>query len=229
MSNRVDVTLERTSPIGMVPASVRPSRFPFVIGRGEGCDVLLFDPALSRRHCHLDWRNGKLVVEDLHSRNGTKVNGRKIIGPQALAEGDQLQLGMSIFAVRLHAVTPACPSRRVLVVEDDADTAGTLAVLLRGWGHDVEIAGDGAQALESARARPPDAVLLDLHPGDGPDGLEIARRLRDEAGLRDAKVVALTGHPPEGAGVNKRVGDLDGILVKPVDARALRAALAAPN
>jgi CheY-like chemotaxis protein len=110
----------------------------------------------------------------------------------------------------------------VLVVEDDADAAAALADLLRCWGHDVHVARNGERALAAARARPPDTVLLDLNLGDGPDGLEVAYRLRDEASLRDTRMFALTGYPPEVAGV---AGELDGVLVKPVDERALRQAL----
>jgi CheY-like chemotaxis protein len=211
----------------MVPAAVRPRRFPYVIGRGTDCDLQLFDPALSRRHCRLGWQDGRLIVEDLQSRNGTFVNGKKVAEPQPLSEGDQLRIGGSEFAVRLRAEPAAEAPRRVLVVEDDADAADALAVLLRGWGHDVEVAGDGARALEAARTRPPDTVLLDLNLGDGPDGLEVAQRLKVEMGLHGARVVAVTGHPPDGAAAGGPLGDLDGVLVKPVDARALRRALIA--
>jgi CheY-like chemotaxis protein len=210
----------------MVPAAVRPRRFPYVIGRGSDCDLQLFDPALSRRHCRLDWHDGRLVVEDLQSRNGTLVNGKKVAELHPLSEGDQLRVGGSEFAVRLQAEPIAEALRRVLVVEDDADTADTLAVLLRGWGHDVEVAGDGVRALQAARARPPDAVLLDLNLGGGPDGLEVAHRLRCEMGLHDARLVAVTGHPPENAAAGD---DLDTVLIKPVDAGALRQALTAAN
>jgi CheY-like chemotaxis protein len=223
MSDRVLVTLERVRPVGMVPSAVHLSRFPFVIGRGPDCDLRLFDPAVSRRHCRLDWHDGRLVVEDLDSRNGTLVNAHKITEPRPLDEGDSLWLGGALFDVRLHARVPAGERCRVLVVEDDADVATTLAVLLRGWGHEVEVAGDGREALEAARAHPPDAVLLDLHLGDGPDGLEVAHRLRDEAGIRDARLVAVTGRPPESVG---ETGEFDTVLLKPVDARALREALA---
>jgi CheY-like chemotaxis protein len=220
--SRAFVTLERTKPIGMVPATVRPTRFPCLIGRGTDCEIHLFDPALSRHHCRLLLRDDRLVIEDLGSRNGTLVNGQKVTEPRVLAEGDSIGVGASVFAVRLHAELNVGVPRRVLVVEDDADTADTLAMLLRGWGHDVQVARNGERALAAARARRPDTVLLDLNLGNGPDGLEVAFRLRDEAGLHDTRMFAVTGRPPEVAGV---AGELDGVLVKPVDERALRQAL----
>ncbi len=229
MSRQESVVLERTSPIGMVPAAVRPRHFPYVIGRGPDCDLQLLDPALSRHHCRLDWRDGQLVVEDLDSRNGTLINGRKITEAHPLADGNQLRLGTSVFVVRLHAAASTGVPQRVLVVEDDADAADALAVLLRGWGHDVEVARDAEGALVAARTRRPDAVLLDLHLGDGPDGFEVAHRLRDEVGLRDARLLAVTGQPPRGESGAVRVGDLDGVLIKPVDPPALRQALCAAN
>jgi CheY-like chemotaxis protein len=229
MPHLVLAPVERTGARPTQPGGLQLNYFPCVVGREVGCDVRVCDPMVSRRHCRVDWRNGVPVVEDLGSRNGTEVNGEEIDGPQALADGDLLQLGESTFAVRLQPAPLGGTRRRVLVVEDDADAAETFAVLLRGWGHDVEVAGDGARALEAARACPPDTVLLDLRLGDGPHGLEVAHRLRNEAGLRDARVVAVTGHPPDGMSGDEGVGDLDGVLVKPVDARALRRALVASN
>jgi CheY-like chemotaxis protein len=219
------VTLERAGAAGMAPDSIELSRFPFLIGRGPDCDLRICDPWLSRSHCQLEWRDGALVVEDLESRNGTEVNGEEITEPYPLVEGDLLRVGTTVFAVRLHAEASAGRRRRVLVVEDDAVAAGTLALLLREWGHEVEVAGDGDRALEAARACPPDTVLLDLNLGNGPNGLEVAHRLRDEIGLRGTRLVAVTGQPPQG----KVSRDLDGVLVKPVDVRTLRQALAAAN
>jgi CheY-like chemotaxis protein len=208
--------------MGMVPSVIRPTRFPCIIGRGPDCDFRLLDPALSRHHCRLHWRDNRLVVEDLGSRNCTQVNGQKVTEPRVLAEGDSLWLGASVFTVRLHAGLGVGVSRRVLVVEDDADAADALAFLLRAWGHDVQVARNGERALAAARARPPDTVLIDLNLGHGPDGLEVAFRLRDEAGLKETRMFAVTGHPPEVEGV---AGELDGVLVKPVDERALREVL----
>lgn len=222
MPGRVLVTLERTRPSGPVSAVVRPTRFPWLIGRGSDCDLRLFDPALSRHHCRLILRGDRVAIEDLGSRNGTLVNGQKVKESRVLAEGDALGLGASVYAVRLHAELGIGVPQRILVVEDDALAADALAFVLRSWGHDVQVARNCERALAAARARPPDAVLLDLHLGDGPDGLEVAYRLRGEKGLHDTRMIAVTGHPPEVEGV---AGELDGVLVKPVDERALREVL----
>src|SRR5262249_19815899 len=66
---------------------------------------------------------------------------------------------------------------RVLIVEDDADTAESLAVLLRLWGHDVTVCRSAPEALEVAPAYAPQAVLLDIGL-PGMDGWEVARQLR---------------------------------------------------
>jgi two-component system, chemotaxis family, CheB/CheR fusion protein len=63
------------------------------------------------------------------------------------------------------------------VVADCPDNADSTAVLLRLYGHEVDVALDGKAALQQARARPPDVVLLDISM-PGMDGYEVARQLR---------------------------------------------------
>jgi CheY-like chemotaxis protein len=219
--------LERTSPRAIPPAGLHLHYFPCVIGREIGCDVRILDPMVSRRHCRIDWHEGSPIVQDLGSSNGTAVNGEEISEPHVLHEGDLLQLGGCVFAVRLHDGPPLGTPQRILVVEDDDEAAQTLAVLLRGWGHDVEVAGDGDEALKTARAYRPEAVLLDINLGDGPNGLEVAHRLRGDPRLQNARLVAVTGQLPEEKNPNYGLNDLDTVLVKPVDVRTLREALAA--
>ena len=84
------------------------------------------------------------------------------------------------------------PSRRILIIDDQRDSADTMAMLLRMIGHEVRTAYDGPTGLDLARLQPPEVVLCDVSM-PGMSGLEVARRLRRELGLRDALLVAVTG------------------------------------
>src|SRR5687768_15572117 len=66
---------------------------------------------------------------------------------------------------------------RVLVVEDNPDSARSLAALLRRWGHSVRVAFDGPSALQLAGEDEPDVVLLDIGL-PGMDGYAVASSLR---------------------------------------------------
>jgi CheY-like chemotaxis protein len=117
---------------------------------------------------------------------------------------------------------PESKFHRVLVVDDNVDSAETMAEILKLWGHEVQTAHDGPGALEAARAQRPDAILLDLGL-PVMDGYETARRLRQE-GL-GTLLVAVTGF----GGVEDRrratEAGFDTHLVKPVSPEALRRVL----
>jgi CheY-like chemotaxis protein len=201
------------------------TRFPCVVGRQPGCDYRINNPLVSRQHCALSLRNGRVWVEDLQSRNGTRLNGEALQGARPLSDGDLLDLGHLPFGVRLPGSRRE--PRQVLVVEDDVTVARTLAVLLESWGHHVRVAHDGAQALRAAQEEPPDTVVLDIRL-PGMDGYEVARRLRAEAGLKKARLLAITGDETANDPHRTREGGITQFLVKPVNPQALRKALAAP-
>ena len=69
------------------------------IGRSSRADVVLADPMLSREHARICRDNGAWVVEDLHSRNGTRLNGEPLTGPRALGLGDMIALGNCMLTV----------------------------------------------------------------------------------------------------------------------------------
>jgi signal transduction histidine kinase/ActR/RegA family two-component response regulator len=117
------------------------------------------------------------------------------------------------------------PAHRILIVDDNADSADCLCRLLRVLGHDVQTASDGPTALERARAHPPGVVLLDIGL-PGMDGLEVARRMRQELGLRQAVLVALTGLGQDDDRRRSQEAGFDAHFVKPVDLDALHALLA---
>src|SRR5262245_9596622 len=85
---------------------------------------------------------------------------------------------------------------RVLLAEDDPNAAALLAAFLRRAGHDVEVAPDGLSAVEAARDRPPDVLLLDLGL-PRMDGWQVARTVQEQAGPKRPLLVAVTGHGAE--------------------------------
>jgi signal transduction histidine kinase/CheY-like chemotaxis protein len=84
------------------------------------------------------------------------------------------------------------PSRRVLIIEDNDDTAATLKEILEFAGHEVRVEGDGLRGLETALQFRPEVVLCDIGL-PGIDGYEVARRLRAVEGLH-LLLVAVTGY-----------------------------------
>ena len=76
---------------------------PLTIGRSEGNTIVLADDRVSRQHARLQARGGVLVLVDLESTNGTRVNAREIKGTQELQDGDTLEMGEVRFKVRFEA------------------------------------------------------------------------------------------------------------------------------
>ncbi len=112
----------------------------------------------------------------------------------------------------------------ILVVEDDPDLREMLGELLRSQGHRVTTAVDGPQALVCAARSMPDLVLADYNLPNGPNGLELAARVRAQAG-RALPVIILTGDISS-ATLNAVTLGGCGVLSKPVGLPQLRAAIA---
>lgn len=64
-----------------------------VVGRGSMAQVTIDDPMLSRRHIRIDLSGAEPLLEDLHSRNGTQLNGRPLVGRATLQDGDRIRIG----------------------------------------------------------------------------------------------------------------------------------------
>lgn len=140
----------------------------------------------------------------------------------------------SVFEVRLPVASVVYPEvaavadpvldtgvSRILVVDDNMDAADMLAALLSIDGHEVEVAYSGKAALERAASYQPYCVFLDIGLPDM-TGYEVARRLREVAGMQKAFLIALTGYGQErdrelavDAGFNEHV-------VKPIDFDRIR-------
>ncbi len=117
---------------------------------------------------------------------------------------------------------------RIVVADDNTDAAESLASLLRLEGHEVRTAVDGVQAVEAAEQLRPDVVFLDMGMPRA-DGLEAARRIREQHWGRDIRLVALTGWGQEVERHRTQAAGLDVHLLKPVDPLKLGAILRSVN
>ncbi len=123
------------------------------------------------------------------------------------------------------AAVPAAQRRRVLVIEDNPDTARSMEMLLDLLGHHVQVACTGTDGLALATAGPPELVLVDLGLPDI-DGYQIARSLRERFG-NSLRLVAVTGYGQEQHRRRTREAGFDDHLLKPLTLEALDHALAA--
>lgn len=114
--------------------------------------------------------------------------------------------------------------RRILVVDDNRDSANSLGMVLEVEGHKVESVYTAQDALERVGSFKPDVVLLDIGL-PGMDGYEVARRIRELPGLERVRLVALTGYGQADDKERTRSAGFDGHLVKPVDFSLLGQAL----
>jgi PAS domain S-box-containing protein len=115
--------------------------------------------------------------------------------------------------------------RRILVVDDNRDSADSLALLLRLAGHETATAYDGLQAVEAATRFRPDVILLDIGL-PRINGLEAARRIRQLQADRRPMIVALTGWGQDADRRASQEAGFDAHLVKPVDDATLARLLA---
>jgi CheY-like chemotaxis protein len=107
-------------------------------------------------------------------------------------------------------------SKRVLVVDNLADAADSMAMLVGLWGYDVKVSYDGAAALAVASTYRPQVVLLDVGM-PGIDGFEVARRLRAQPALADTVIIGLSGWTTETHRSRGRLAGFDHYVVKPAE------------
>jgi PAS domain S-box-containing protein len=115
--------------------------------------------------------------------------------------------------------------RRILVVDDNRDSADSLAMLLRLSGHETMAVYDGLQAVDAASSFRPGVILMDIGLPKL-NGFEAARRIRERQPQSDLLIVALTGWGQDSDRLASREAGFDAHLVKPVDELTLARLLA---
>jgi len=121
------------------------------------------------------------------------------------------------------AAEPAS-QRRILIVDDNVDSADSLAMLLEITGNQTYLAHDGVEAIESIEKYRPEVVLLDIGLPKL-DGHEVCRRVREQPWGKDIRIIALTGWGQDDDRRKSEEAGFNGHLVKPVDYDKLLALL----
>ena len=111
--------------------------------------------------------------------------------------------------------------RRVLVVDDNRDAADALTILLRIWGHDVETATSGAEAIRLAEQANPEIILMDLGMPIM-NGYEAAQRILERPGRAQIMLIALTGWGQEADRHRTQAAGFQHHLTKPVNVEQLQ-------
>ncbi|MEO6710382.1 MAG: ATP-binding protein, partial [Planctomycetota bacterium] len=173
---------------------------------------------------------GLALVKRLVEMHGGTVAAR--------SEGENQGTSMVLRLPAIERLAPANPSKpaalgtqeagsgfRVLVVDDNRDSADSLVIALTLNGHVTATAYDGEEALSKAREFLPDAVFLDIGL-PGISGYEAARRIRAEPWGKEILLLALSGWGQEEDQQRSHEAGFDQHLVKPVDPSVLTDLLA---
>lgn len=124
----------------------------------------------------------------------------------------------------LPEVSPAERPLRIMVVEDERDVRETTQALLQAWGHEVEVAATGLDAVDMVLDLRPEIALLDIGLPDI-DGYTAASRIVDIMGANRPRLVALSGYGQDSDRRRGREAGFDAHLVKPVAPETLRRTL----
>ncbi|MDN4039178.1 PAS domain S-box protein [Massilia sp. YIM B02443] len=171
---------------------------------------------------------GLALVRSLVQLHGGKVSAASAGEGQGSEVSVAFPLRAPLMAPTAHADAGAAPlqdSLRVLVVDDNADSAELVAMYLRMVGHVVATEFNAAAALEKARSFRPEVCFLDIGLPDL-DGNELARRLRRLPGLEGTRLAAMTGYGQPLDRMSSAAAGIDAYFVKPVAMDELAAWLA---
>jgi CheY-like chemotaxis protein len=167
---------------------------------------------------------GLTLVRQLVTMHGGKIEARSE-GPGKGSEFVvRLPLAKTTTArapMRVPSLKAAAASkRRILLVDDNKDSAFTMSMLLRMHGHDTFTAHDGHEAMSAAEQFRPEAVLLDIGLPKM-NGYDVCRRIREQPWGKEIILVAVTGWGQEDDKRRSHEAGFNHHLVKPVDHAAL--------
>lgn len=164
---------------------------------------------------------GLTLVRSLAALHGGSVTAASELGVGSaftvrLPAADTESVALSPLRTRA-----AGAKKRILVVDDNVDSAEMLVALVHSWGHEAVHAADGPSAVALASEMAPEVVLLDIGL-PGMSGFEVAKKLRTVTNTQHARIVAVSGYGHPSDRQQSSDAGIDEHLVKPVDLAALR-------
>jgi pSer/pThr/pTyr-binding forkhead associated (FHA) protein len=157
----------------------------FLIGRDEQCQLRPASPAISKRHCAILVRDGKLLIQDFDSTNGTFVNDEKVTGEKPLKHGDRLKVGPLEFELKIERTAPAV---KAPVAAKAAAGNATKAKAPEPPAADEEAVAVGTEEPEGEAASRSDRIAAMLL-GLGDDGGVTPGTPTDEHGIPEGSTV----------------------------------------
>ena len=209
--------------------SVRDTGIGLDRGMLEGIFELFTQVDRSLSHSGGGLGLGLAVVRRILELHGGSIEAHSA----GLGTGSEFIVRLPIFLANLsasptahtNATLPAAATRRVLVVDDNADSAQSIALLARSWGHDVATARNGTDAIAVAKSFRPNTALVDIGL-PGLDGYELARRLREELDHQGLHLIAMTGYGRAEDRQAAHSAGFDVHMVKPADIDELQRVIA---
>ncbi len=178
-----------------------------LIGRDAECDLVIPDRQVSRQHARISLQGDGYILEDLGSKNGTFINGRELVEPYALQDGDEIQVA---FCCKLAFV--GAEATAPVILEEQAHGLRMDLESKRVWVADTELTPPLSLAQyrllellyhDPGRVYSRDEVVQAVWPEDDRDGISeqaidaLARRLRERLAEVDPEaqyVITVRGH-----------------------------------
>lgn len=170
---------------------------------------------------------GLTLVYRLVELHGGTVEAKS----QGLKQGSEFIVRLPMMSRAESALPVASPDtakkvplvkRRILIIEDNVDSAKTTQTLLEILGHKVQVAFDGQSGIKMARTFKPEIVFLDIGL-PVMDGYEVTRHLRELPETKNALLIALSGYGQAEDRRKSKAAGIDHHLVKPADTDKLQA------
>ncbi len=164
---------------------------------------------------------GLSLVKTLVEMHGGSVEARS----DGIGKGSEFVVRLPLEGTTVRAISPmpdvrvAGKARNILIVDDNRDSAESMASLLQLHGHQVQVCFDGYTALEQVAVSAPSVMLLDLGL-PGIDGYDVCRKIREQ-GLSNMQVIAMTGFGQERDQQRSHAAGFNSHTVKPLNIDAL--------